>query len=917
MKQDVFNHIQRKLLLSYTCSLVLILTCTLGSLHLQQQQERKIYAERLNEQVQQQLNQAIQNTVESTKNLRDSIANNANLQRLWEKKQYAALTKASLFFLESSRQNHPITLINIYDLDGSSELATQTDDSVIKPPTPALNRVMKTQKTISDLELGSMEKLLLKVVFPWRIRDQLVGYMELGGSIDYLLDALAKDNQLELVLTIHQPDITTIEYTSSTEVGTLIKNKILSNPLPNNNIVTENGKYFLLSTFTIHNFDDQSTASLNYIVDYTTQTEANLRLQQTLLISTITFSIILIAFYFLYSKKMQSSLFAAFNELHTEKIKRESAENALIKDKNSLEDLLNQKNKNLEAIKERYQSLFDKSTDAQMILDNKTFADCNQAALDMFGYRTKEDLYNSQPSEISPEFQPDGDTSEEKADLMIGAAVQHGSNRFEWLHMKKTGETFPVEVLLTAIEYKGSQLVHAVCRDITDRKKAAKEIEHQAYYDHLTGLPNRKLLLDRLKQALVTSRRHHYYGALLFIDLDRFKSVNDSLGHSIGDKLLMESSKRITSCIWDEDTVSRFGGDEYIVLLRHLGNHKEPASLTAKKIATRIQDAFRMPFFIQDQELHISISIGVALFPLLEETPEDIIKYADTAMYSAKQNGRNQTAFYLSQMHEKVINRLTLEKDLRTAIRTNQLDLHYQPQIDKNGKIIAVEALLRWLHPEQGFINPELFVSIAEDTGLIHDIGIFVLHKSIADITAINDDNAMSIQLAVNISPHQFRKAEFVGLIKHFIDDYQLKKHFLTLEVTEGIAIDNLDAAIEKFQDLADVGVRLSLDDFGTGYSSLSHLKKLPMDELKVDKSFVFDIEEDAQAALLVQTIIKIAHQFDLEVVAEGVETKEQLDFLKNEKCNIYQGYFYSKPLPLASLKEFIANQREDNKLPH
>jgi diguanylate cyclase (GGDEF)-like protein/PAS domain S-box-containing protein len=618
------------------------------------------------------------------------------------------------------------------------------------------------------------------------------------------------------------------------------------------------------------------------------------------------FNFILFLFYLTSSKKLQIFLSSTYNKLQSEIGDRKIIQEALTENKQRLEQLIDERDFSLGESKKRYQTLFDKTADALLIIEGSKFVDCNQATLDMLGYETKEELFNLHPSKLSPEFQPDGQASEVKANFMIETAFERGSHRFEWNHLRKNGDVFPVEVLLTSIPFEDTQLLHVVWRDITKRKEAAAEIAHQAYYDSLTELPNRRLLLDRLKQALITCRRHNYYGALLFVDLDRFKTINDSLGHSIGDRLLIESAKRIKASIWDEDTAARFGGDEYVILLRHLGNDKEAASLTAKKISTRIQDAFKRVFLIKGHELHVSTSIGISLFPFKDQDIEDIIKNADTAMCSAKENGRDQIAFYLSKMHEKVLKRLTLEKDLRHAIKESQLDVYYQPQLNNQGKTIAVEALIRWQHPEHGFVNPEEFIAIAEDIGLIYEIGDFVIQKSILDITSVNKEQNISIGLSVNISPHQFKKSNFVGLIKSIMENHQLEKHFLTLEVTEGIAIDNLNDTIEKFKQLRHVGVKLSLDDFGTGYSSLSHLKRLPIDELKIDKSFVFDLEEDPQDALLVKTIINISHQFGLETVAEGVETKEQLEFLKSENCTIYQGYYYSRPLPIDQLREFL-----------
>jgi len=456
------------------------------------------------------------------------------------------------------------------------------------------------------------------------------------------------------------------------------------------------------------------------------------------------------------------------------------------------------------------------------------------------------------------------------------------------------------------LEQKVTEKTLSLQNELKYRKKIEQDILHQAYYDALTDLPNRKLLLDRLEQALITSRRHNHFGAIIFLDLDRFKSINDSLGHSVGDGVIIEAARRIKSCIWEEDTASRFGGDEYIILLRHVGKNKELAGITLQKVSSCLQEKLNQVYTIHGHELYLTCSIGITLFPYHDQSMDDIIRNADTAMFCAKENGRNQVAYYCEQMHEKVQKRLLLEKDLRKAIKEKQLEVYYQPQIDVQGNFIAVEALVRWQHSEQGFVNPEEFIAIAEDTGLIYDIGDFVLKQSIVDIQKINKIHNMTLNLSVNISPYQFRKTEFSGIIKSIIKNYQLEKNFLTLELTERCAMDDIQETIRKMNELKQIGINFSLDDFGTGYSSLSHLKKLPIDELKIDKSFIFDIEDDPEDVLLIQTIIKIGHQFSLNIVAEGVETKEQQDFLKRENCNIYQGYLYSKALPIDKLTEFI-----------
>lgn len=936
-----FNNIQNirlNLLIPFIGSLFIIIVSGVWGLHLHHESDQEAFTKDINHQLENGFNQAISDDISLIESLLFFITHKTELQQSWTKKDRKKLFKNSLPIFETIKKQHNITHFYFHDIKGKNflrvHLPKHNGDTITRP---TLARAIKTQTISSGIEFGTFGQFVLRVVIPWEINGILVGYVELGEEINHILETLSKNNHYELLLTLEK---NYIENNNLEKTDFFINHKKMLDqkksifvlhktiheiPRKLSNIIDEkhyslgsrfsyHDKTYMVSKIDIINSNNNPIAALHYVLDISQKTAHDSSLLKVLGGTISIVSLILIAFYSQYSGKLQVLVNTNIKALRNEIIDRKQAQQETTRNQATLEDIIQERNTSLEESRKRYQTLFDKTADALLIIEGNAFIDCNQAALDMLHYESKEDLCNTHPSILSPEYQPDGQLSEIKADHMIETAFEKGSHRFEWDHMRKNGDIFPVEVLLTSIPFENTPLLHVVWRDITERKKAEAAIEHQAYYDHLTELPNRKLLLDRLKQALITSRAHNYFGALLFIDLDRFKSINDSLGHSAGDKLLIEASQRIKSCIYEEDTASRFGGDEYLVLLKHLGDHKEPASLTAKKISSRIQDVFRKPFFIDDQELHITTSIGIALFPLKNESVEDIIKHADTAMYNAKENGRNQISFYLSKMHEKVIQRLTLEKDLRNAVKANNLDLYYQPQINRQGDIIAVEALLRWQHPTQGFINPEVFIGIAEDTGLIYEIGEFVLHKSISDISSINNqfsnqDNEKihtPLQLSINISPHQFRKPNFVDIIRTVKDDYQLEKQLLTLELTESIAIDNLDEAVKKFNELRSFGVRLSLDDFGTGFSSLSHLKRLPLDELKIDKSFVFDIEDDPKDALLIKTIIKIAHQFDLEVVAEGVETKEQLAFLQAEHCNIYQGYYYSKPVPLEQLIRLI-----------
>lgn len=933
MRSEATQHLQLKLLLPFFISVVLILVSIFVSQYnFQNKEQQRIFST-----VERQLkNQFLQNIADDTKLLGSAlllIQDNIELQRAWKAKDRNALLELSSPIFNKLLKYSETTHFYFHNLDGTNFLRVHSPerhgDTINRA---SLKKAIKTKKQAVGLELGPLGQFVLRVVVPWRVDNEIVGYIELGQEIEHVFNQLSANNNYDFFLAVNKSYLNKVSFDVNLVSS---KSSILSNDLKemvitnstikhlNPKVVEwldkgrrsdsvsyqKDGKTYTVAEFHIDTLLNKNIASVYYITDITSHIEnlENYLINNTIIISIIGF--IILVFYYFYSKQIQNTLFKSYHSLENEITERRAIQSELIQSRVKLETLVQERDESLEDSQNRYQTLFSKTADALLLIEGQSFVDCNQAALDMLMFSTKQELYNTHPSKLSPEFQPDGQSSELKANHMMELAFENGSHRFEWEHTRKNGKTFPVEVLLTAVPQDGEIILHVVWRDISDRIRAAAEIERQAYYDSLTGLPNRKLLLDRLNQTLITSRRHGYFAALLFIDLDRFKTINDSLGHSVGDLLLVQAAARIKNCIRDEDTASRFGGDEYIVLLRHLGSEKQTAGVSAKKIAKNIQDSISKEFLIKENVLHITISIGISLFPDHEGNVEDIIKHADTAMYSAKKNGRNQIEFYLSEMHQKVLEKLTLEKDLRTAIQHEQLEVYYQPLLNSKGKIQAVEALARWNHEKYGFVNPEEFVSIAENTGMIFELGEFVLKKSTNDILEINQTLNKKLNLSVNISTNQFRNNDFVNQIKSHVENYKLDKFFLTLELTESIAIDNLNQAINSFDQLRHIGVRLSLDDFGTGYSSLSHLKRLPIHELKIDKSFVFDIEDDPQDAILVKAIIKIAHQFGLEVVAEGVETKNQLDFLKKEGCDILQGYFYSRPLPIDELRAYIQSE--------
>ncbi len=441
-------------------------------------------------------------------------------------------------------------------------------------------------------------------------------------------------------------------------------------------------------------------------------------------------------------------------------------------------------------------------------------------------------------------------------------------------------------------------------RDISERKHAEAKIEYLAYYDALTDLPNRRLLLNRLEQTISRVCRHGHFGAMLYLDLDRFKNINDSLGHPVGDALLKEVARRLCIELRAEDTVSRLGGDEFVMLLSDLGKDAANAVSAAQHKAEQIKSLLAEKYELSGHVLHVSPSIGVAMFPSEDsvrgqhESGIDVLRYADTAMYRAKEDGRDTIRFFLPSMQAAADSRLAIEKELRYALERNQLSLFFQPQVNSNGRIVGAETLIRWIHPEKGFISPAKFIPVAEVTGLILPIGEWVLRAACKQMTQWQNSGYPIEHLAVNVSPRQFRQPDFITQVKTILAETGADPSQLGLELTEGMVIDNIVDTIEKMQGLKELGIELSIDDFGTGYSSLAYLKKMPLDILKIDQSFVRDIEHDINDAAIVDTIISMAKHLDLKVIAEGVETDYELNFLEEKGCTIYQGYLFSKPLP-------------------
>ncbi|MDP2783355.1 MAG: EAL domain-containing protein [Sulfurimicrobium sp.] len=478
---------------------------------------------------------------------------------------------------------------------------------------------------------------------------------------------------------------------------------------------------------------------------------------------------------------------------------------------------------------------------------------------------------------------------------------------------RKNGKIYAEWLTITAVGAPDGCVTHYVgtFSDITQNQEAEAEIHRLAYYDPLTQLPNRRLLQDRLGQALAATTRNGHCGAILFLDMDNFKTLNDTRGHDIGDLLLVEVARRLHACVRGGDTVARLGGDEFVILLEDLNGNIEEAAAQAKLAGDKVQEAIARPYLLKDCEYHCTTSTGISLFHNNNVTVEELLKHADLAMYQSKNAGRNTLRFFDPAMQTALEERSALEADLRQALRHQQLRLYYQPQMESTRGIIGAEALLRWEHPERGLVAPGDFIPLAEETGLILSIGHWVLETACAQLKAWEDNpHTRELRLAVNVSARQFHQPDFAAQVKQVLAQSGANPTRLKIELTESLVLDNVSDTITRMQALKAIGVGFSMDDFGTGYSSLSYLTRLPLDQLKIDQSFIRDIGADPNGAAIVQTIIIMGKTLGLNVIAEGVETETQRDFLEQNGCHAFQGFLFSRPVPLAEFEQFLNSNR-------
>lgn len=551
---------------------------------------------------------------------------------------------------------------------------------------------------------------------------------------------------------------------------------------------------------------------------------------------------------------------------------------------------------------ERYRHIFNNAPLGIFQYDvNTVIVDCNNVFVSLLGISREKIIGINILEQVK----------EEAIKEALRGSLSTGDGYFEGDYTSQ-GRTIPIRAFFKAVRSGQNSLTGGVCivEDFTEKKFSEQQIQYQATYDSLTGLPNRRLLLTYLKNEIARATRHGHFGALLFIDLDHFKTINDSLGHFAGDELLKVVAARITESIRVEDIAARMGGDEFIITLTELGSTLSNAANRARMVAEELSLCLSSPCRIEGQKMHITPSIGISIFPDQDVDCDDILKQADTAMYMAKAAGRNAIRLFLPSMQAAVDERLRISTELREALNKDEFSLYYQPQVGENGNIIGAEALLRWQHPHRGIISPAVFLPVAEETGVMWDIGRWVIHSACRQIKQWADIGQLETVevISINISGKEFAAPDFVENMIDCLKETGVPPGNLGIELTEGSLISTAGDVVEKIMALRKLGITFSVDDFGTGYSSLSYLKTLPLHTLKIDQTFVRDIGEKENDVVLVDTIIMMAQNLGMKVVAEGVETEQQLTYLRSKGCNIYQGYYFSRPVAVDEFSQMLAS---------
>ncbi len=573
------------------------------------------------------------------------------------------------------------------------------------------------------------------------------------------------------------------------------------------------------------------------------------------------------------------------------------------------EDLLRQYQETINQ-KRIFKLLFDKSKDGIFLYGEDKFLDCNDSAVKMFGAKDKEHLLSQSATTLSPKFQPDGKPSRQKMVAIFKEARKNGVYRGEWLAKRLDGSTFWIEMIVTPIEIENKIVYHTIFRDISQRKKIEKELksneEKLAYkvrHDSLTNLPNRFMFSEIIVHEMLKAKRENKKVAILFLDFDGFKDINDFYGHDVGDELLVEATKRLKDEIRQSDYLFRFGGDEFVFLFSDFDDIDDIV-----KVAQKLNNTFSTPFSINEHLLKIGVSIGISVHPDDGLTSEELLRNADIAMYKAKEQGKNRFVFFEDKMYRKIIQRHLLEEEIRKAIKNDEFIVYYQPQIDiKNHKITGLETLVRW-NKNGTIVSPGEFIQIASQCNLINELGDIIMQKAIKFASSLDKDTTSIEKISINLDDKQLKDPNLLSIIDNYLKVYKCPPDLIEFEITEGFVMNDLQASYTLLKQIRDMGCSVSIDDFGTGYSSLAYLKKLPFDVIKIDQSFIRDIPGPKEDEAIVNTIIELGKGLGLKVIAEGIEVKEQENFLFKKGCYIIQGYLYSKPLPENKIEKFIKN---------
>jgi diguanylate cyclase (GGDEF)-like protein/PAS domain S-box-containing protein len=950
-------HIRQRILYPSLITFIIIATFVVGALLRQQSHQLNQEIDKAQTQTEQSFHSALNKDAELYTALINFIAQSTDLQQAWLKQdRNTFLELANPIFL-NLKQQHRVTHFYLHDPEGINIARAHSPNrfgDAIQRST--LKNARQSGKISWGVEVGTYGWFVLRVVKPWVIDGEIIGYLEIGEEIDHIIKLQAHDLLADLIITIPKNRIEKNQWnisnpnphhpwntlprsviSSSTILSPSIKllsainqNKPLESSHTDVNLI---GKSYRVTSSPILDADKRYSGQLHSIIDISSQFTRRKEIFNLLMFAAVIIGLLLTLMGYMLVIRVERQLNKNYRKLETEVEERRIAQEETSRLKEELEFRIENRTRQLQnlnqqliqdneerrqteialsASEERYRTLFDTSADAMILLDNNRIIECNNAFIKLLGYKTRSQVIGQHARILSPDKQPNGVSSVKQANIEAKKAREQKSNKLEWTAQRANNEVFPVEASLTSIKYGDRQFIHVTVIDITERKQAESKVIQHAYFDTLTGLPNRNLFMDRLEQALEHNKRMNIQGSVLFADLDHFKNVNDSLGHDKGDLLLKEVARRLRRAIRKEDTVARFGGDEFVILLPTIDQDYSKAIRTTQRVAEKVRKSFTKPFKVKPYEFHLTPSIGATLFPSESDSMEDIIKHADAAMYQAKSSGRNTIRFFEKDMQRSLEQRLKLEKDLRTALRRKEFSLVFQPQVDAKGIIIGAETLTRWNHPKSGPISPVEFIPVAEETGLIIQLGQWIMEESLNFFQKLDqlEIGSQKLHLSINVSPLQFRQSDIVNNFSEALLSRNIPSERLTLEITEGILMDDITESSDKLEQLKELGIRISIDDFGTGYSSLAYLKQLNIDELKIDRSFIRDISSDPNDAAIVEAIISMSHHLGLRVIAEGVEENPQLAFLLHQKCDAFQGYYFYRPL---AEDEFIEALQQNN----